>query len=249
MRPRGGRESYGAAGDPQRTVRSGTLRYRPCPRSEEKMPVGRIATILALAFLPWRFGNAAFEEDRTFGPVLRAGVVQHAWIYPDRVLNSDGQDCGALDAPATFGSYMGCRHELKEGFGTSIVVSKEMIGAGIDSFSRTDFAVTFPEAKLRAGKWTLPAVGLRLVYSNCERSWLPVGGCFVSSRASGTLEVREIGDGDATVVLDAIFLPDRAGLDLIPPDEKAERDERSRPAPESFAFTVRARAAQALSAD
>ena len=76
------------------------------------MSVGRIATILALAFLPWRSGSAAFEENLRTGPVLGTAVVRHAWIYPNQVLKSDGQDCATLDAPATFGSYMGFRGHI-----------------------------------------------------------------------------------------------------------------------------------------
>jgi hypothetical protein len=207
------------------------------------MTVARMVAILALAFLPWRSGGAAFEEAHTIAPILRAAVVRSAWIYPDRVLNSDGQDCGTLDVPATFGSYMRCRSELKEGFGTSILVSEEFISGGTHHWlRRSNFAVTFPETKLRAGKWTLPAAGLRLVFAGCAGGSVPFWGCLVSSRAWGTLEVREIGDGNATVVLDAIFIPDLPSPVLIKPDDNAGKDEGSWPAPRSVAFTVRARA-------
>jgi len=179
----------------------------------------------------WLSAAAADHQPRVTEPIAPSTITRTAWIHRNSILTAG---CAAFDVPEKFIAYVNCRNTLKKGIGTSIRISEESNGIGVDSHSRTDVTITFPEGMLKAGKWTLPAPGLRLLFSNCERSWPPAGGCFVSSRASGTLEVQDVRDGRATILLDAIFIPDRSGPHWLKATESSE------PAPERFAIVVRA---------
>ncbi len=155
---------------------------------------------------------------------------ESAWLRAGTIPKD--AECAPLSEPHQFFSYARCRYELKSGLGTSIKIVREWHGTGYDASSRWIVLISLPPSQLHAGKWELPAPGVQVVYSNCEQSWAHLG-CYVSARASGTLELRDVSEASATVILDAIFLPDRWGR--YPPEE------REAPKPERFTTTVVAR--------